>query len=178
LAIEWFEVTEGRELRQGDVLLGCPVFVPDIPYPFKSGDDCNVNQYDYDLIILSQSCDLVEGQKLDVRHALLCQLQLLDNLKNTTGHKLAKGENRKRLAEFGLTGYHPIPECIIPRLPRPYSVIQFSPTFTLPVDFIRQHAQACGARLRLRSPYRELLAQRFGYYFGRIAIDEPPELPG
>lgn len=167
----------GRELRQGDLLLQCPVFVPSLLHPIQDGNDCDVALFKYDLIVVSQSCDLVEGQKSDVRQAILCPVFPLEQLKTEPGHKLANSDNRRRLNDFGLHGFHPLPECNVLAPSRPYSVVQFSQTFSLPIEYIRAIAIDATHRLRLISPYRELLAQRFGYFFGRIAINERLQLP-
>jgi hypothetical protein len=177
VARNWFEIAQGRELHQGDLLVECPVYVPSLKHPVSDGDECDVVLRKYDLTILSQTCDLVEGQRADVRQVLLCVTETLEKLRNEPGHTLAKSDNRKILGRFGLNGFHPLPAFASDAIKRPFSVIQFSQTFSLPIDYVREYAVSSSGRLRLISPYRELLAQRFGYFFGRIAIDDRLDVP-
>src|SRR5262249_44474717 len=51
-----------------------------------------------------------------------------------------------------------------------WSVVNFHRLYTLPKTFLQQYAQSLGPRLRLRSPYREQLAQAFARYFMRVGL--------
>ncbi|MHB1424077.1 MAG: hypothetical protein ACYC3I_12945 [Gemmataceae bacterium] len=52
----------------------------------------------------------------------------------------------------------------------PWSVVDFHRLFTLPKMFVSRFAANVGPRLRLRSPYREHLAQAFARYFMRVGL--------
>ncbi len=52
----------------------------------------------------------------------------------------------------------------------PWSVVDFHRLFTLPKAFVTRFAAGSGLRLRLRSPYREHLAQAFARYFMRVGL--------
>ncbi len=66
----WYEVVEGGDLEQGDILEGCPVIVPDpnIRFPIPRENPL-VDVLTYNVIIMTQSCDL-ENEKLD--KVILC----------------------------------------------------------------------------------------------------------
>jgi len=49
-------------------------------------------------------------------------------------------------------------------------VVDFHRLFTLPKAFVSWFAASSGPRLRLRSPYREHLAQAFARYFMRVGL--------
>jgi hypothetical protein len=51
-----------------------------------------------------------------------------------------------------------------------WSVVDFRRLFTLPKSFLSEFAASSGPRLRLRSPYREHLAQAFARYFMRVGL--------
>ena len=60
---DWYETVSGQELAQGDLLLSCPVplleeFSMPLPAEFEVAVDYR------DLVVLSQSCDLV-NDKID-----------------------------------------------------------------------------------------------------------------
>jgi hypothetical protein len=52
----------------------------------------------------------------------------------------------------------------------PWSVVDFHRLHTLPKSFVGRFAASVGSRIRLRSPYREHLAQAFARYFMRIGL--------
>jgi hypothetical protein len=71
----WFSVASGDEVEQGDILENCPVFLPPEDIAVTSGEPATAEfkWENRDLIILSQSCDLVMGrEKID--DILLCAL--------------------------------------------------------------------------------------------------------
>ena len=58
----WFDIVNGdKTLMQGDFIKGCPVVIP----PSEISDNIEVKIIEYDVVIMSQSCDLVQ-RKLDL----------------------------------------------------------------------------------------------------------------
>ena len=70
---DWYEVAQGPDLLQGDLLLNCPVFTVsgDIPYPLPDDFEPALDVSYYDLIVLTHSCDL---QNAKVEEILLAQV--------------------------------------------------------------------------------------------------------
>src|SRR5437667_9041057 len=66
----WYEVTEGEELEQGDILIQCPVLSPlfDSSDP-RSAVPLAADVLTYDLILMTQSCDIVNDKITDL---ILC----------------------------------------------------------------------------------------------------------
>jgi|SRR5215216_3008595 len=62
----WYEVVEGDRLEQGDMLKACPVIapVPDLPFPISEDDDVPGDLLFFDVVVMTQSCDL-KNEKLD-----------------------------------------------------------------------------------------------------------------
>jgi hypothetical protein len=54
-------------------------------------------------------------------------------------------------------------------------IVDLARVFGIPYDIIKQIAETHDKRLRLRSPYKEKLAQAFGYYYMRIGL--PVDIP-
>jgi hypothetical protein len=48
--------------------------------------------------------------------------------------------------------------------------VDFHSLYTLSVKAVQQHATQLGDRLRLRSPYKEHVAQAFARYFMRVGL--------
>ena len=51
-----------------------------------------------------------------------------------------------------------------------WSLVDFRRTYSLPTDDASQLADRLGPRLRLRSPYREHLAQAFARFYMRVGL--------
>jgi hypothetical protein len=74
----WYEVVDNNEpVLQGDLLLSCHVPVPVQGSVLKEGDTPSFEIIEYDVIIMSQSCDLV-SRKLDL--VLVCPIWKLSDL--------------------------------------------------------------------------------------------------
>ena len=61
----WFGVVEGDEIEQGDILEGCPVFIPpnDLAVTaVNKQSQATFSSEELDLVVMSQSCDLVKGR--------------------------------------------------------------------------------------------------------------------
>lgn len=66
----WYAVVNGEEdLMQGDFIIECPVVIP----PLQISNNVEIKIIEYDVIIMSQSCDLVQ-RKLDL--VLVCPVWL------------------------------------------------------------------------------------------------------
>ena len=175
---DWYELIQGSELLQGDILEGCPVFRPpaDLPWPI----DERMAEFEFtvgqqDVIVMTQSCDLAPSQKSDLWLVILCPLWRLSDAAAVNSF-LASGYGKEQCRRGNMTGYHMISACDNERWSREVSVVSFREVWSLPLAFVRNMAGAMGARPRLRSPYREHLAQAFARYFMRVGlpVDIPP----
>jgi hypothetical protein len=173
---DWYSIVQGRELQQGDILLDCPIYSLPLVYPPRDGVRVTAEVGEMDQIILSQSCDLVEGQE-KLEQVVMCAVPTLLEAQATSGHSLAKRDNRLQLIKHRLVSFHPLKEVKFEKIERPMSVVTFSMVATLPVAYVREFAAAQKHRLRLKSPFREHLAQRFAIFFGRIGLPEELTLP-
>ena len=169
---DWFEVVDGAAILQGDVLFRCPVFQPDIiiQWPPTSDNQQGFRVRALDLVVMTQSCDL-ENDK--VQEVLLARLVAWpDVVRNeiAKGNEAIKGSKfRKALVEGGFPALSLLHKREgSPGLP--WSVVDFHWLYTLPKTYLSGFAASCGSRLRLRSPYREHLAQAFARYFMRVGL--------
>lgn len=165
----WYGVANGDALRQGDVLDGCKVVVPKVD---ASGElDPVVGVETYDVVVLTQSCDLENG-KADF--VLVCPLWSLEELGAADGHfKTDKG--KEDLRRGLLPGYHLLNKSEVTDHIRDFRVVDFRKTFSLPVAFLKQMATKSGPRLRVLPPYREHLSQAFARFFMRVGL--PLDIP-
>ncbi len=166
----WYLVVQGTDLAQGDVLERCPIFLPpaDLVEPW---DEAAFAWQERDVVVMTQSCDLVPGRE-KVTEVLLCATWSRSDL--TSGH-LSTPRGLEDARRGNLPGYHLLAECRLPGLSRELRIVDFRRVYSLPLTFLRQVAARGGQRLRLLPPYREHLSQAFARYFMRVGL--PQDIP-
>jgi len=169
---DWYEVIRDDELMQGDLLNGCPVTrVRGFDqWPVPVGQPVEVEVYLEDLVILSQSCDLANDKIQDVILAQVLDWQVASAELVKQGNLFARSKQFRRAL---IAGNIPSLSLLhkrdgVPKLG--WSVVDFHRVFVLPKPVVAAVARAAGQRLRLRSPYREYLAQAFARYFMRVGL--------
>jgi len=96
----WYEIVNGSSpLLQGDFVDSCPVVVP--PTAIES-ERVSAEVIEYDVVTMSQSCDLVQ-KKLDL--VLVCPIWPLKEFENRSDFfKSRKG--KEALRQGNVPGYH------------------------------------------------------------------------
>lgn len=169
----WYELVEGSSLLQGDFLDKCPIIAPHGLYAPSSGEAQEVETIttEYDVVVMSQSCDIEHG-KLDL--VLVCPLwQLEEMTKQNPDLKSPKMKEKLRMGYF--PGYHLLNKCDLRGMERDYRVADFRSVYSLPLDFLKDFADGAGRRIRLLPPYREHLSQAFARFFMRVGL--PADIP-
>jgi len=164
----WYEIVEGEELFQGDIIDSCSLIIP----PPTIKDEVKVDVIEYDVIIMSQSCDLI-NRKLEL--VLVCPIWPLSEFENKNpSYKSPK--MKESLRRGYLPGYHLLNKCEIDGFETEYLVVDFRSVYSVPFDFLVELARKKGKRLRLLPPYREHLSQAFARFFMRVGlpVDIPP----
>jgi hypothetical protein len=164
----WFGVTSGDDIEQGDILEGCPVFAPPDDLGFKPTEEPITATFSWtaqDVIVMTQSCDLVKGRDKGVNDVLLCQVW---NRSELTGH-LAKVEGLEDARKGRLPACHMLAASKLSGFERDVRIVDFRKIYSLPVAFVRNRA-AMAERLRLLPPYREQLSQSFARFFMRVGL--------
>jgi hypothetical protein len=171
---DWYELVDGDELMQGDIVEGCPVFRPPADLPLPLPAQFTLDAGEQDVVVLSQSCDIVKEQKSDVWQVILCPLW--DLSKAADANDFLKSTNGKNACRRGdMPGYHMIARCDHGQWGREARIISFREIITLPLGFFRKVVVSKGSRARLRTPYREHLGQAFARYFMRVGL--PSNIP-
>lgn len=165
----WYEVVSGEDdLMQGDFIKECPVVIP----PSEISGDVEVRIMNYNVVVMSQSCDLVQ-RKLDL--VLVCPIWPLSEFEKMSDFfRSIKG--KEALRQGNVPGYHLLNKCEIDRFKTEYLVVDFRSIYSAPFDFIVELSSKRGERLRLLPPYREHLSQAFARFFMRVGlpVDIPP----
>lgn len=166
---EWYDITQGDSLEQGDLLLG-------VRAPRAIADPSAVGGYRIlvgtgDYVVLSQTCDL-ENEK--VREVLLANVLTYQELAQEV--TAARGTDFRNAQIKGSE----VSYFLLHRFDGPpsveWSVINFHQLRLVDIGFCREHARNLGPRLRLVSPYKENLAQSFGRYMMRVALPQTAHL--
>jgi hypothetical protein len=171
-AYPWYEALQGDDVEQGDLLETCPIFLPPEDLADETLASATFRWEERDLIVLSQSCDLVKGRE-KVTDVLLCAAWRRSEL--TEGY-LATSKGMEDARRGNLPGFHVLAACSLPGLEREIRVVDFRRVYSLPLAFLRRRSATSGKRLRLLPPYREHLSQAFARFFMRVGlpVDVPP----
>lgn len=165
----WYAIVEGKEpLRQGDFINSCPIVIPRANIELGK---VTAEVMEYDVAIMSQSCDL-EQRKIDL--VLVCPVWLLSEFeKGNEFFRSTKG--KEQLRQGNVPGYHLLDRCKADGFERDYLIVDFRSVYGVPFDFILELARKSGGRLRLLPPFREHLSQAFARFFMRVGL--PADIP-
>jgi len=166
----WYEIVAGtEELLQGDFISACPVVVPP---PVVARGQVAADVVEYDVVIMSQSCDLAQ-RKLSL--VLVCPVWPISEFERRNDFfKSRKG--KEALRQGSVPGYHLLNRCSLSRFETDFLVVDFRSVYSVSFDFLVDWAPRAGNRCRLLSPYKEHLSQAFARFFMRVGLplDIPP----
>lgn len=171
---QWYEIVEGNVLEQGDILFACPIIapIPGLTFPITE-DTTPVDILEFDVVVMTQSCDLANENKL--RDVILCPhwdllhaSRMDTSLGKNTWNAVRRGQKYRYTMLDGWGGGE---------ISMGIRIVDFGRIFSLPKSFVSQFAASQGRRLRLRSPYREHLSQSFARFFMRVGLPQDIQLP-
>jgi hypothetical protein len=169
---DWFTVHAGADLEQGDLLLDCPRFsISGLDrWPIPADAELTIQEQAGPTVILTQSCDLQHEKVRDVLLARVIPWTIVRQTEVERGNRFAAStEFRRALVQGNVPGLS-----LLRRFAGPpdlaWSLVDFHTLFVLPKSFLIEMAAVIGPRLRMRSPYREHLAQAFARYFMRVGL--------
>lgn len=163
----YWSATRGSDIRQGDYLLNCCIIQN--PDELEPNTTKEMSVQEYDLIIVSQSCDL-ENKK--IKYVALCPIYSIDKFEEINeAFKTKWNDVRKGRVE----GLHLLASPDEPENNRKAMVVDFREIYSLTYDYVSKHAQLLGNRWRLKSPYLEHFSQTFARFFMRVGL--PSNIP-
>lgn len=173
---DWYEIVEGPDLEQGDLFESCPIvrIPPELAYPTDGGAKVDAEVEEQDVIVLTQSCDLVAGQKSNISFVTLCPLWTLSEVAGQNPI-MDSSYGREMCRRGNMAGLHMLAASDMSGLEREIGIVSFRESVSLPITFLRSFAEQAGSRRRLLSPYREHLAQAFARYYMRVGL--PADIP-
>ena len=173
----WYEqLSSGdRELLQGDLIPFCPVLIP--PKAISPGGEYDLDVVEYDVTIVSQSCDLEQGK---VDNVLVCPYYpFREYIRN--GLRAEEQASKKAVSKYfddlrkgNQPNYHLLNQAAELGI-NDYLVVDFRNVFAVHIDFLKAHVETLNNRVRLLPPYREHLSQAFARFFMRVGL--PQNIP-
>src|SRR5258706_6980748 len=159
----YWQKTTDKLLAQGDYLPRClvPVFTPE----FGDGEH-DVPTSEFDLIVLTQSCDL-ENSK--VRLVACSPIHSLVSFE-TVNPKFAQKGKWEEVRKGRIEGLHMLGSATEPENNRDALVVDFREIYSLPFIYLTSHAGGIGERWRLQSPFLEHFSQAFARFFMRVGL--------
>jgi hypothetical protein len=161
-----YRIVRDHSLEQGDIFPGFGIIVPSLTEQDAKAqteeDSLLVDVVEFNVIVLSQSCDL-ENDKIE--NVIVCPIFELAEL---TGR--FPGYNKKNLKRGHYPGVYILPPCEIARHVQLARIVSFRQAWTTPFSQVRKAALTTDDRVRLQPPYREHLAQAFGRFVMRIGL--------
>ncbi|MCS6860044.1 MAG: hypothetical protein NZT92_06975 [Abditibacteriales bacterium] len=103
VSFPWYAVVSGADLEQGDLLDNCPVLLPpaDIAFPLQTGSP-PVDILTFDVVVLTQSCDLVNDKVEDV---VLCPVATLTEVEQSSDF-FRSSRGKEAIRRGDVPGYH------------------------------------------------------------------------
>jgi hypothetical protein len=173
MSYPWYEILNPNffDLQQGDIVPNCPILIP--PSNIQSQEEIEIEIKEIDSIILSQSCDLING-KIEI--VLVCPYYplttFIKNLPEDQQGKKAQAKIVDNLRKGYLPGYHLLNKNQDIDSFSDYQVVDFRNVYGIQFKSLIQIISALPERIRLLPPYREHLSQAFARYFMRVGLPQ------
>lgn len=168
----WYKIIEGdNNINQGDLIYQCPILIPPSKIPIEKEMIVDIDVKISNVIVMSQSCDLIYGK---IKFVLVCPfISLTDFVKSNPDYNSIKAKNK--LLQGHYPGYHLLNKCEEKHFEPDFLIVNFRDVFGVDFSFLREFIKTKGRRLRLLPPYREHLSQAFARFFMRVGL--PADIP-
>lgn len=171
---DWYRERNDYNLDQGDIVLACPkIIIPTDVSSFKEiKEHAAVDVETFDVIIVSQSCDLANTK---IKNVLVCPIYFLEYMKT-----VAPDFNNSNTLEAIRRGYAPRYHMLGKQncdddKNNTIQIIDFAGVFSISHELLIKEVTPNINRIGLNSPYKEHLSQAFARYFMRIGL--PCDIP-
>jgi hypothetical protein len=166
----WYcTVNSDESIQQGDFVLKLQIVQSNVD-TYKKGQDVKSIIKSYNVIVMSQSCDLIAEK---IHSVLVCPFYFLTQLGNIQSN-YKEPEMKENLRKGIVVGMHLLNECTI-NDNTDYLVVDFKSVCSTPLPFLKQVASSRESRIRLLPPYREHLSQSFARFIMRVGL--PLDIP-
>lgn len=165
----WYSESASKEaLEQGDLLLNCPIVLP--PSKGKPEEWTDFTIDNYDVVILTQSCDLANGK---IKLVQVCPFSTLSDFCITNPH-FNNYKSKESIRRGYLPGYHLLNKCEFLENDD-FLIVDFKTAFSVSFLFLEEFKNFTKTRIRTNSPYKEHLSQSYARFFMRVGL--PSDIP-
>ncbi len=164
----WAAINDAA-LRQGDFLPHC--LVPTFDHILTGTSAQEIVTDEYDLIVVTQSCDLEQGR---VRLVAACPIYPVPQFE-LANPAFAKKGRWNEVLKGRVEGLHLLASPTNPDDSRNALVVDFREIYSLPLAYLLDRAIQLAPRWRLRSPFLEHFSQAFARFFMRVGL--PSTIP-
>ena len=158
-------------IQQADLLFDFPAIRINKDFDPAVGAMSAAKSERSDLIVLTQSCDLVAGKVDDI---LLCNhydfQAVQDQDPNFSDWKV-----KEEIRRGNRPSYYLLHACTLDGLEMGVRLVNFRQLRALPIEYVLNQSELLDRHLRIESPYREHLSQAFGRFIMRIGL--PQDIP-
>jgi len=167
----WYKQINSNDiLEQGDFIYECPIINPPSNINFEEWSEQGYSVNLYNVIILTQSCDLANKKIVLVQ---VCPFFTLEEFcKHNSNFDNPK--SKETIRRGYLPGYHLLDKCKF-HSSDDYLIIDFKNTYSVSFDFLEKYKTNTEMRIRLESPYKEHLSQSYARFFMRVGL--PSSIP-
>lgn len=167
----WYKIVVGTDqLLQGDIIISCPVIIPSLEVEEEEIKNIDAQVNKYDVVIMSQSCDIVQ-KKLNL--VLVCPVLPMHELEKNSEFMI-NNKVKEKIRQGTVPGYHLLNNPDLDGL-TDFLVVDFRNVYGVQLEFLIGLAKKREKRLRLLPPYREHLSQAFARFFMRVGL--PVDIP-
>lgn len=164
----WYTKIERNEsISQGEIIKDCPVIIPPKKLEQKR---YTLNGELYDVIVISQTCDIIYDK---IEYILVCPYYSLSSLENIPFFKNSTG--KEVLRRGNIVGLHLLNRCEIYGEYNDFLVVDFRKVYSIYKKFLFNFVKSKDKRICLTSPYREHMSQAFARFFMRVGL--PTDIP-
>ena len=161
----WYEFVDcTTEIQQGERIGNCPIIIP--PNGITEEGEYEVVVEEYNVVVLSQSCDL-ENNKIDI--VLVAPYWTFDEIEAIHGPSYVGKKYKNKFREGLVPGYHLLETCALDEFTSEHVIVDFKNIYGVDINFLREYV-ADKKRIRLLPPYREHLSQSFARHFMRVGL--------
>lgn len=163
----WYtKAKESDPLAQGDMLRSLPIMRP-ANHLLKLDENARAVIEPIDVIVLSQSCDLMHAGKIDqVQVAPVYTLKgILDEKPNWNNIEMLESLRKNQVARFYLMNV-----CRSSLFLRGFLLVDFGAVRSVKYKTMIKFKDQAGNRVTLNSPYKEQLSQHFARFYMRVGL--------
>lgn len=180
MAYPWYELLPAAHptLEQGDFVADCPIIIP--PQQLAPNGDYQPVVEEFDVVVVSQSCDLTHAGKID--NVLVCPYYSFQEYARVLAAKRKEALSAKNVQRYFTElrqghqpNYHLLNVPPAPFEPADYLVVDFRNVYAVHISFLLHYITVLPERMRVLPPYKEHLSQAFARFFMRVGL--PQDLP-